>query len=228
MTANAIPARDWRAPPSSLSTASGQLDIWLLELDKTPCEPAWLDSTETTRLKNFRLDAARQQYCSAHTALRTILGRYLNCAPAGVPLIISPGGKPRINDRSLPIHFNLSHADNSALLAVRSGQEIGVDIENRRDLPNVEPLARRIFQDRDIALLLQSGWDKELFLALWTHMEARQKCLGRGVFGEAVDENEAESTSLILKANQCAAIAWPTGTAPNTINFYHAPPGLGL
>jgi len=204
-----------------LSTEHEHLDIWLLELDQMPCYPDDLDAAEITRLNNFKFDRARQQFCRARTALRIILGRYLGCDAADVPLTVNSGGKPGIDHTSPGLYFNLSHAGNTALLAVRTGHEVGIDVENHRDLPNARHLAQRIFRDKEITKLKQSKWDSALFFRLWTHMEARQKCLGRGVFGEASSENVVESRSLTLNANQYAAIAWPTDTAPKTINFYN-------
>lgn len=217
---SAIPLTNWRAAPKMLSIEPEHLDIWRLELDQAPCQPDDLDAAETARLNNFKFDHAYQQYCRARTALRIILGRYLNCDAVEVPLTVNSGGKPGIDHASPGLYFNLSHAGNTVLLAVRSGHEVGIDVENHRDLPNAKHLAQRIFRDKEITELKNTEWDRALFFRLWTHMEARQKCLGRGVFGEAASENEAESRSLILKANQYAAIAWPTGTEPKTINFY--------
>jgi 4'-phosphopantetheinyl transferase len=212
---------DWHHPPGVLTLERGQLDIWLLKLDDAPCQPGCLDADETTRLKNFKFPLGRQQYCSAHTALRIILGRYLNCAAGEVPIAIHSAGKPRIDHQPPSLYFNLSHAENTALLAIRPEYEVGIDIENIRDTPNIDRLAQRTMRVHEVARLEQSGWDTKLFFELWTRMEARQKCLGRGVFGEAVGEDLVETRTMMLKVDQCAAIAWPVGTEPDFVNFFH-------
>jgi 4'-phosphopantetheinyl transferase len=220
MTTANTPICEWRHPPAQITTGNAQLDIWWWNLDDAPCQPGCLDATETERLNNFKFDLGRQQYCRAHTSMRTILSHYLGCTAGNVPVRISPGGKPRIGDNSPPLYFNLSHAGNVALLAVHARHEVGIDVEMSRDMPNIDRLAKRTFRKNEIAQLEKSGWDKALFFELWTHMEARQKCLGRGVFGDAVSENEVESRSLNLEGKQFAAIAWPVGNTPTIINFY--------
>ncbi len=212
---------DWFHPPCVLTIERGQLDIWLLKLDDAPCQPDCLDTIETTRLKNFKFPLGRQQYCSAHTALRIILGRYLNCAAKEVPIAIHSAGKPGIDHQPPSLYFNLSHAENTALLAIRLEHEVGIDIENIRDMPNLDRLAQRTMRAHEVAELEQSGWDKKLFFKLWTRMEARQKCLGRGVFGDAVGGDMVETKTMMLSADQCAAIAWPVGAEPKIVNYYH-------
>ena len=219
---------DWLHPPDVLTIERGQLDIWLLKLDESPCHPGCLDTIETTRLKDFKYPLGRQQYCSAHTALRIILGRYLDCAAAEVPIAIHSTGKPGIDQQPPSLYFNLSHAKNTALLAVRPEHEVGIDIEYIREILNIDRLAQRTMREYEVAELEQSEWDKTLFFKLWTRMEARQKCLGRGVFGEAVGGDLVETRTMMLRADQCAAIAWPVGAEPKIVNYYHDdnPPSL--
>lgn len=213
---------DWRAPAENLSLQCGQLDIWLLMLDELPCHPQYLDDAEAKRLNKFSYDSGRQQYCSSHTAMREILGAYLNCAPRQVSLSLSSGGKPRLNMLPTTLYFNLSHTADTALFAVRGNHEIGIDIETIRDMPHIERIARRTFQKNEIAKLEQSGWEKKMFFKLWTHMEARQKCLGRGVFGQPVEDSLVTSISFAPNTELHAAIAWPVNTKPETINFIRA------
>ncbi len=213
---------EWRHPPDELITKHEQLDLWRLSLDDAPCQPDCLDAAETMRLNKFKFDLGRQQYCRAHTSMRAILSRYLDCDAKNIRIRISPGGKPRIDHDSPSLYFNLSHTENTALLAVRTGYEVGVDVEMSRDMANIDRLAKRTLRENEIVLLEQSGWDNNLFFEFWTHMEARQKCLGRGVFGDAARENEVESRSLTLEGNQFAAIAWPAGAAPKIVNFYRS------
>jgi 4'-phosphopantetheinyl transferase len=221
--ADALPSLiDWRAPAEILSLQRGQLDIWLLMLDELPCHPQYLDETEAKRLNNFSYNSGRQQYCRSHTAVREILGAYLNCTPRQVPLGLSSGGKPLLNMLPTTLYFNLSHTSNTALLAVRGNHEIGIDIETIRDMPHIERIARRSFQINEIAKLEQSGWKKKMFFKLWTRMEARQKCLGRGVFGQPVEDSLVKTISFAPTTGLHAAIAWPAKTKPETINFIRA------
>jgi 4'-phosphopantetheinyl transferase len=214
------PATGWRCPPEAISLQGGQLDVWLLTLDTLPCESSCLDAAETTRLNNFVHKAGQKQYCIAHTATRKILGRYLNCSPREVPLGIASSGKPYIDRYPSSLFFNLSHAGNTALLAARTEHEVGIDIEIIRDMPNTNRIAQRVFQEDEIKQLALTGGAMQKFFALWTHMEARQKCLGRGVFGEPAGENRVETRSIELEGDLCAALAWPAGAEAENFNFY--------
>jgi len=220
MTSRSTPIIEWHRPPEIVSPQRGQLDIWLLALDMMPCEPDCLDTLETTRLNNFRHESGRLQYCIAHTATRKVLGRYLNCSPREVPLGIASGGKPYIDKHPFSLFFNLSHAGNTALLAVRTEHEVGIDIEIIRDMPNTNRIAQRVFQADEIKQLALAGDAKQKFYSLWTHMEARQKCLGRGVFGEPAGKNRVKTRNISLKGDLCAALAWPVGAKPEIYNFY--------
>jgi 4'-phosphopantetheinyl transferase len=201
---------------------ASQLDIWLMNLDDVPCQPDCLDAAETTRLNKFKFDLGRQQYCRTHSSMRAILGRYLNCSAGDIPIMVSAGGKPRISYNPPPLHFNLSHSENTALLVVRAGHEVGIDVEMSRNMTNIDRLAKRTFRNDEIILLEQSGWDNKLFFEFWTRMEARQKCLGRGVFGDAASGGEVETQGLALEANHFGAVAWTAGNAPLMINFYRS------
>ena len=213
----------WLPPPATPSLQDAQLDVWLLALDTIPCKPDYLDAAETVRLNNFKYGYARQQYCAAHSATRNILGRYLDCQPLDVPLATMSGGKPHIDRQPPPLFFNLSHTRNFALLAVRTQHEVGIDIETVRDMPNTLRIAKRVFTEQQISqLALRQQDGTQQFFELWTHMEARQKCLGRGVFGEAVGAELVETRSIDLSGNLHAAIAWPIGAEPKLINFYSA------
>ena len=86
------------------------------------------------------------------------------------------------------MRFNLSHSGNWALLAVTRSHTIGVDLEVIRPRTNARQIARRVFEStvyRKIKDLPESEF-QEAFFAHWTALEARVKCLGKGVF-EALD-----------------------------------------
>lgn len=220
MPPSSDPPIDWHLPPEMITLRRGQIDVWILELNKTPCRPDYLDANETTRLHNFRYPIGQRRYCASHTALRTILGHYLNCPPRMVSLTTADAGKPCIDSKPPPLYFNMSHADNTALLAVRIEHEIGIDFENLRNMANIDRIAQRVFRQNEIKQLQQTEWDMPTFFELWTRMEARQKCLGRGVFGPPVDEKQVKTTPLTLNTDQYAAIAWPIEGEPEIMNLY--------
>ncbi len=107
---------------------------------------------------------------------RRILSGFL-----GIPLddgdfLRNPQGKPFLKDRSLK--FNLSHSGEYALLAVSKREDVGVDLQKKRDDADAERLARRFFSARERDWV---GSDLEKFYVLWTRKEAALKALGEGL-----------------------------------------------
>ena len=212
---------NWRPAPEHPELRSDTLDIWLLDLQALPCREAVLDADETRRLNAFKHPDARRQFCTSHTALRGILGKYLALAPEEVAIQIAEGGKPRMPIPP-PLHFNLSHAGSRALLAIGQKHDVGIDIEALRPIPGMERIARRVFSSPEIEQLAECGWPAQLFFETWSRMEARQKCLGRGVFGDAVEESRVQTRDFSLSEDCFAAVAWESGWSPEAINFYDA------
>ena len=97
-----------------------------------------------------------------------LLRRYVGDAP----IILSPGGKPRMEGAPC---FNLSHSGTLAVLAVAEG-EVGADIEC---VGAVRPaILPRVFTAEERALI---GEDGAVFTRLWTRKEAVLKCCGCGI-----------------------------------------------
>ena len=224
MQASRSQSAAWQPAPEHPGLRTDALDIWQLDLLTLPCSPSLFDKDETTRLQAFRHSDARRQFCVSRTGLRNILGKYLAIPPEQVNLRIAEGGKPRLEATPPPLYFNLSHAGSLALLAIREDCDIGIDIEHPRPIPGMERIARRMFSDREIAGLESKNWPQDLFFRTWSHMEARQKCLGRGVFGEVAGADIVQTEGFSLGLDYYAAVAWQRGHAPASINYYLAAP----
>ncbi len=211
---------NWSSPPSAPELCVGRIEIWSLPLEELPCRPELLEPAESRRLARYHHASGRRQYCASRTALRNILAAYLRCRPREVPLLIKQGGKPRLAPEPPPLYFNLSHASGTALLAVCADHKVGVDVENVRKIPDTQRIARRIFNPAELEILSRNDWNLHLFYQLWTALEARQKCLGRGVFGKPVSDDSVTSRVFELTCNQYAAIAWPADHPHPDFRFY--------
>src|SRR5690349_23768292 len=96
-------------------------EVHVHELDITRPRADALTSAELRR--------AEQQgalWASTRAALRETLANYLDARPDA--LRFDETGKPRVEPRS-PLHFNLTHSGDRALVAVATEREVGVDIE---------------------------------------------------------------------------------------------------
>jgi 4'-phosphopantetheinyl transferase len=111
--------------------------------------------------------------------LRDILARYSVNDPADLLFRRGTHGKPVLSRGNL--RFNLSHAGDSALVAVSIGAEVGVDLERvRRNLRCVE-LAERLFTPDESRSVATAQDPVEVFFRLWTCKESYLKCLGYGL-----------------------------------------------
>ena len=179
----------WLAPPADALLPPDVVHVWRVELD--PPEAAVvrlarpLSADEQQRAARFQSVALRRRFVVAHGVLRLILGRYTGSDPAALLFRNGPHGKPalRAPDTTTSLHFNLSHADDLALIAVARDRELGVDIERRRPLPDAAAIADRFFSLSERSALRAMPADRRLeyFYTLWTCKEAYIKARGDGL-----------------------------------------------
>jgi len=161
------------------------LHIWHLSLDVTVGErdqySSLLSTDEKKRAERFYFEKVRDRYIAGRGLLRTLLGGYLNGEPAGIRFDYEPNGKPVLKDQ--PIRFNVSHSEGEGVFAFCLDRAVGVDVEWRRPLADMNDLARRFFTGNESRLLASRlGDDKqELFYKLWTCKEAYLKAVGVGL-----------------------------------------------
>jgi 4'-phosphopantetheinyl transferase len=162
------------------------VDVWLLSLDPPEAELRRLESVisveETARAERFVHIPDRQRYIAAHGLLRLVLSDYLATSPDAVAIRRNSDGKPRLAHPER-LRFNLSHSGLCGLLAVSINREVGVDIEEIREVGAVEDLAKTCFSPVEQAALAavpatERSW---AFFAGWTRKEAVLKALGDGL-----------------------------------------------
>lgn len=211
-----IPAQP-QAVPALPIFPTGDVQLWLARLAELPCHTDWLDAPEQVRYQSISDPASAHQFAASRSFLRCLLAGYLQRAPHDVELTISKHGKPILATSPI-LHFNLSHSGEYLLLGLRRDAAIGVDIERHRPGTPIARIARRIFAPQQAAYFSQHPDDQIRFLKQWTALEARQKCLGNGIFNERADaltryDNWSPETGY------SAALAWPIHQPPKTIRY---------
>lgn len=196
---------NWLSTLSTPALAAGEIHVWHALLAESPCQPAWLNEEERRRLERVPDRAARQAFCANRTLLRRLLGDYLDQDPGDVTILLSEQGRPRLAEGDLD--FNLSHAAGHLLLAFARGMSVGIDGETPRPLSNAQAVARRMFSTDEFEQWQREGATQAGFFARWTRMEARQKCLGEGLFARRVSP-DAVSSHLFQIADMPACLAW--------------------
>lgn len=162
----------------------GPAQVWWVSLDgRNPAADASAVSLdEQQRARSFVVDLDRQRHVASHAALRDVLARHLGCEPLSLRFAAGPHGKPRIADPTRP-HFNLSHSQGGALIALSAGPEVGVDLEAARDLDDAAVLAARVFTpaEQEEWLRTPEPLRSRAFLSGWTRKEACLKAIGSGL-----------------------------------------------
>ncbi len=177
---------DGPAPASAPGGAArDRVDVWTVALDLDPRERAAalgvLAPDERAWGARLRQDADR--WCAARAALRRVLGDALGMAPGEVPLVSGSGIKPRLTPATPALRFNHSRSGAFALIAVRLGHEVGVDLERLRDDVDFDAVAREMLAPTEreaiagVAPAARAGG----FFRAWVRHEALAKATGRGI-----------------------------------------------
>jgi len=164
----------------------GDVAVWVVALDAlAPAEFASeLAPDETERARRFHFEPDRRRFAGGRLALRRILAAYLAVAPRAIELRTWPNGKPALAaSHGSALRFSLSHSGEVALVAVAAGIEVGVDVELRRPLPDLESLVARYFSSPERAAIeaVPAGRRLEAFFDYWTAKEAYLKAGGDGL-----------------------------------------------
>ena len=147
--------------------------------------------------------------------LRQILTAWSHLSPEQLPLQETPRGPVwhgRLQGEALDL--SLSYGEGEAWIALSRGERIGVDIMRLQPVPEGEAIAQTYFGAGGWAALRDSPNPVRDFALAWTQLEARCKCLKRGLaeWSEslALDTKACATQSLILEDSLALSVA----TAP--------------
>jgi 4'-phosphopantetheinyl transferase len=178
--------------------------VWLLDVTA----PGFLDLAERglasreeqERAASLRDSAAGRRLIARRTALRLVLGRYLERDPSDVRIVTAPGGKPVLvpdsrdaspgkgagGTGSRPprsLAFSVAHSGDLYGIAVGRVGSLGLDVERLRDVSRATAIAQRWFGQAEARHLAGLGAEElqHEFMRLWTGKEALAKCHGAGL-----------------------------------------------
>ena len=198
-------------PPAAGEVHVWILDVSAPWMEGLADEPV-VSSAERARADRMTRAGLSRDLLARRTALRHVLGRYLGRPAGEVEIVAAPGGKPVLlpsrasdgpaggiagaggapDDRvrapdggsgapTLP--FSVAHSGDLYGVAVASVGSVGLDLEERRDVPRAAAIARRWFGDGEAEALtgLEGPERERAFLRLWTGKEALAKRHGAGL-----------------------------------------------
>jgi 4'-phosphopantetheinyl transferase len=163
-----------------------QVHVWAASL-QTASED-WEDlcvelaSDERARADRFRTPQLRRRFVVARVILRRILAAYAPLDASALRIGYGAHGKPCLMDAP-DLRFNVSHAGDSAVYAVASRREVGIDIEATGREVDVVGVARQAFSslEREVLVALAPHAQREAFFRIWTRKEAYIKARGEGL-----------------------------------------------
>ncbi len=154
----------------------------------------------------YRLHAFNHQRRAIISAakLRIILSQYLHIKPEHINYLHNEFGKPYIENN--PVHFNLSHSFDHAMIAISKDAPVGIDIEHHREKLDIQGLVRKVFTVNEQAQFAKLGPEEQVysFYKVWTCKEAILKALGTGLhlpFSTIEVEINQNNSSKIIALN---------------------------
>lgn len=216
----------WARPCEQIDGADGgdslltafKIDVWTFRIDVQDhvavALSAFLSHEERERADRFVRPHDALRYRAGRGRLRELLARYTATPPQDLTLGSGPNGKPYVAVPPVRLHFNLTHSDGLAALAVSPDAEVGLDIER------IEPLREGglegNFSRREQAALAQlSGEDRlTAFYRCWTRKEAIVKAHGAGLdipldaFDVPIDGNETAFAVTLALSSNGASQSW--------------------
>lgn len=230
-----VPRSTWKEPPAALSLSLNTVHVWRARLDVSSDVVTLLERTlapdETRRADRFHFERDRLHFVVARGVLRLLLGRYLDCSPAGLPFRYGPYGKPELAPREVAgrVQFNMSHSGGLALFAIAEERQVGVDVEFIRAELATDGIAKRFFSAHEAATLQSLPPDLRLaaFFHCWTRKEAYIKATGKGLsipldqFDVSLSPFEP-ARLLATRWNPGEADRWSLHTVPAGSNYIAA------
>jgi 4'-phosphopantetheinyl transferase len=170
-----------------------------------------LSSNEILLGQSFVNSTLRRHFTLSHGVLRVLMSQYLDTCPSKVAFGYGRTGKPFVKNENARIEFNMSHSDDVAVYAFASGCRLGIDIERRRSMPDLEAVAKLFFNPQECAELqtVEKACQEEAFFRCWTRKEAYVKAVGQGLtlalnsFQVSVRLEQAAALRLLPTSDLC-------------------------
>lgn len=140
-----------------------------------------MSDQEQVRVERFGNPDAARRWAAGRAGLRQVLADAANAEPSELVLTRGERGKPGLAGSAL--RFNKSDSGEFAAVAVCESREVGLDIEQHREVKRADRIARRFFSDSEQRALdaLPEDQRRRAFFDCWTIKEAVLKCDGGGL-----------------------------------------------
>jgi 4'-phosphopantetheinyl transferase len=170
-----------------LALGNREVQLWTVRLEASEAlldqAFSWLSRDEEQRALRFRFEEHRRNFALGRAALRALAASYLQIAPSKVSFVYGDKGKPALDEGGGRLRFNVSNSGDLAAYAFTLDCEIGVDVEHKRRMVDMENVARRFFAPGEVDELMSLAETDRTdgFFNCWTRKEAYIKAVGDGL-----------------------------------------------
>ncbi|MFE8938667.1 4'-phosphopantetheinyl transferase family protein [Streptomyces sp. NPDC000963] len=174
--------------------APGECHLWHVPVRARPDWYALLDRQERASAARFTRAPARDVFLTSRAAQRLVGAHYLGVPPHAVAVRRDcvhcateppvPHGRPRFaHGTPPPVDYSVSHTEEHLLVAVTGHGVVGVDIEARGSLRNLDVLPGAVLTpaEREHFTALPAHERPDWLLTAWTRKEAAMKLTGLGL-----------------------------------------------
>lgn len=153
------------------------VDPALVGAELTAC----LSAEERAQAERFRFEKDAVHWRACRAALRVVLGLVLGIPPEEVAFEFGEFGKPSLSPKQGDLHFNLSHCQDLALIALCRDGAAGVDIEPADRATSLVGCEDAFCHPDELAgLPVDEKPRAARLMEIWTRKEALLKALGTG------------------------------------------------
>lgn len=180
---------EWQSVNTFQALNDNDVHIWLFHLNTTP--PGikrfypLLSVDEKERSERFIDFMHRKRFIASHGFLRSVLSLYLDIPADELNFGKGDNGKPYLvaDNVEQNIHFNLSHSQHLAMVAVSKQYEVGIDVECMERNHEWQKLIKRFFTEpeQNAIFALPEDRQHQAFFEVWTRKEAHMKVTGKGL-----------------------------------------------
>lgn len=147
-----------------------------------------LSLSEIKKADSFRFKTDSNCYVYAHGMLRKIVSENIQSPPELLKISSDEYGKPYLENNRI-IKFSLSHTKGFVAIAITRYREVGVDIEKKVPMDNLNNIANKIMSNQEFLEFKTLDLINriEFFFRCWVRKEAVVKAWGMGINDELND-----------------------------------------
>ena len=143
-----------------------------------------LSQQEKDQADKYKVKELRDRYILSKGILKQLLADYKTCEYQEIKFEYNSFGKPCIatSSNADDICFNLSHSGNLAVFSFVKNKNIGIDVEQVQEIPDMDGVVNLCFSEfeKEWFYRISPGQKKEIFYKIWTTKEAYIKAIGKG------------------------------------------------